>query len=106
MTMHRPHSPQSKQADTPLTGIYKLAEKDLPALKQAASELKHAFFSVDLHAASNVPGFIKALQRDLAFPAYFGGNLDALNDCLCDFSWRPAREAGDARAPERISLVR
>jgi RNAse (barnase) inhibitor barstar len=79
-----------KPADSQLTGIYKLAHADLPALKLAASELKHAFFNVDLQAASNVPGFIKALRRDLSFPAYFGGNLDALNDCLSDFSWHPA----------------
>jgi RNAse (barnase) inhibitor barstar len=89
MTTHRPCSPPNTAQNT-LTGIYKLAHKDLPALKQAASELKHAFFSVDLRAAHTVPGFIKALQRDLAFPAYFGGNLDALNDCLTDFSWHPA----------------
>jgi RNAse (barnase) inhibitor barstar len=94
MTTHRPlsplNTPPDRPTDAPLTGIYKLARKDLSALKQAASELKHAFFSVDLCATHTVPGFIKALQRDLGFPAYFGGNLDALNDCLCDFSWHPA----------------
>lgn len=89
MTTHGPLSPQNTAQDK-LTGIYKLAHKDLSALKQAASELKHALFIVNLHAAHNVPGFIKALQRDLGFPAYFGGNLDALNDCLSDFSWHPA----------------
>ncbi|MEI7430504.1 MAG: barstar family protein [Betaproteobacteria bacterium] len=71
-------------------GIYKLSRQDLPALKQAADELQQAFFSVDLQHARNVPGFITALQRDLAFPEWFGGNLDALNDCLTDFSWHPA----------------
>jgi RNAse (barnase) inhibitor barstar len=71
-------------------GIYKLSRQDLPALKQAADELRQAFFSVDLQHAHNVPGFIAALQRDLAFPEWFGGNLDALNDCLTDFSWHPA----------------
>ena len=73
-----------------IAGIYKLSRKDLPALKRAADELKQAFFSVDLQDAHNVPGFIKALNRDLAFPEWFGGNLDALNDCLTDFSWHPA----------------
>ena len=71
-------------------GIYRLARKDLPALREAASELKQAFLNVDLHQARNVPGFIKALSRDLAFPEWFGGNLDALHDCLTDFSWLPA----------------
>lgn len=71
-------------------GLFKLARKDLPGLRQAADELKMAFYSVDLRNARNVPGFIKALQRDLDFPDWFGGNLDALHDCLTDFSWRPA----------------
>lgn len=71
-------------------GLVKLAKKDLPALRQAANELKMAIFSVDLNNARNVPGFIKALRRDLAFPDWFGGNLDALHDCLTDFSWHPA----------------
>jgi len=71
-------------------GFFKLARKDLPGLRQAADELKMAFYSVDLKNARNVPGFIKALQRDLDFPDWFGGNLDALHDCLTDFSWQPA----------------
>jgi RNAse (barnase) inhibitor barstar len=71
-------------------GIFMLARQDLPALEQAANELGQAFFHVDLRNARNVPGFIKALQRDLDFPDWFGGNLDAMHDCLTDFSWRPA----------------
>lgn len=71
-------------------GIFRLAHEDLPVLRTAAAERDFAFFSVDLQRASNVPGFIRALKRDLAFPEWFGGNLDALNDCLTDFSWRPA----------------
>ena len=80
MTAHQPAN----------TGIFVLSRRDLPALRQAADELKQAFFSVDLGNARNVPGFIKALNRDLDFPDWFGGNLDALHDCLTDFSWRPA----------------
>ena len=72
------------------TGIFRLDRKDLPALQAAAIELGQAFYLVDLSHARNVPGFIKAMRRDLQFPEWFGGNLDALNDCLTDFSWRPA----------------
>jgi len=72
------------------TGLFRLNSRDIPALKAATAELGHAFFSVDLQRAANVPGFIKALKRDLQFPDWFGGNLDALNDCLTDFSWHPA----------------
>ena len=72
------------------TGLFRLNTRDLPALKAATAELGHAYFSVDLQKAANVPGFIEALKRDLNFPEWFGGNLDALNDCLTDFSWHPA----------------
>lgn len=71
-------------------GIFRLARHDLAVLQEAAEEQAFAFFNVDLQRAANVPGFIRALKRDLKFPDWFGGNLDALNDCLTDFSWHPA----------------
>lgn len=85
--------PASSRAEMPenrTAGIFKLARQDLPALRQAVDELDQAFFSVNLEDARNVPGFIRALSRDLDFPEWFGGNLDALHDCLTDFSWHPA----------------
>ncbi|WP_294270668.1 barstar family protein [Propionivibrio sp.] len=91
MTVQRnPDPTNEKQMNNSAAGIFRLARKDLPALRQAADELKQHVFSVDLEHAHNVPGFIKALSRDLDFPEWFGGNLDALHDCLTDFSWHPA----------------
>lgn len=85
-----PNSTPRKKPEMGVAGIFRLARADLPALRQAADELGQAFFSVNLENARNVPGFIRALKRDLNFPDWFGSNLDALHDCLTDFSWRPA----------------
>ena len=71
-------------------GIFRVARADVPALKAATLELNHAFLPISLSGAKNVPGFLKAISRDLAFPEWFGGNLDALYDCLTDLSWIPA----------------
>jgi RNAse (barnase) inhibitor barstar len=88
--MTRHPEPHKTFAESSSAGLHKLSPRDLPALRRAADELKQAVFTVDLQHARNVPGFIKALKRDLNFPDWFGGNLDALHDCLTDFSWHPA----------------
>ena len=42
--------------------------------------------------AETLLDFYQQIQKGLKLPAYFGKNLDALFDCLCDFSWLDARE--------------
>ncbi len=88
--MSIPDNVSEPLAQSGKAGIYRLSGKDCAALKDAAAKLDFAFFDVCLAHAANVPGFIAALKRDLHFPDWFGGNLDALNDCLTDFSWQPA----------------
>lgn len=83
-------SPRVSPVSDDNTVFFRLARQDLVALRQAAEELKQTVFSVNLASARNVPGFIRAMRRDLAFPDWFGGNLDALHDCLTDLSWHPA----------------
>jgi hypothetical protein len=49
--------------------------------------------AVDLVAIDAAPGpVLENIARALDFPAWFGGNWDALEDCLADLSWR----SGDA----------
>ena len=42
--------------------------------------------------AETLLDFYQQIQKGLKLPTYFGKNLDALFDCLCDFSWLDARE--------------
>lgn len=47
--------------------------------------------AVDLASVALGPGkeaTLEALARSLAFPVWFGGNWDALEDCLTDLAWR------------------
>lgn len=83
-------TPGSTHPKPATAGIFKLARADLDDMLKAADELKLACFHVDLKDARNIPGFVRAMKRDLEFPEWFGNNLDALNDCLTDFSWHPA----------------
>lgn len=71
------------------SGVY-LAPADSSALRRAAMRGKLAWMEFDSGEARNKPQFLAACARDLEFPDGFGGNWDALADCLQDLSWRPA----------------
>lgn len=47
---------------------------------------------IDGVKAETMLDFYQQIQKGLKLPAYFGKNLDALYDCLCDFSWLEVRE--------------
>jgi RNAse (barnase) inhibitor barstar len=47
---------------------------------------------IDCGDAHSINDFYVQIQKGLKLPAYFGKNLDALYDCLCDFSWLDVRE--------------
>ena len=57
--------------------------------------------------------FHEEIARVLGFPAYYGKNLDALDDCLSDFAndvklvWRQSRVSENAIGPrfDRIRAV-
>jgi RNAse (barnase) inhibitor barstar len=43
-----------------------------------------------LDAVRDKEGFLSAVAQALTFPAWFGHNWDALEDCLTDLSWQQA----------------
>lgn len=71
------------------SGVY-LAPPDASRLRAAATRSTLAWMELDTGAARNKMQFLTACARDLQFPDGFGGNWDALADCLQDFSWKPA----------------
>jgi RNAse (barnase) inhibitor barstar len=42
---------------------------------------------LDGHHIDSMAQFFTSIAKQLELPSYFGKNLDALFDCLCDFSW-------------------
>ena len=70
-------------SDPARSGVYRVTRADevRAALRGAALALAR----VDL----GQPVF-EAFSRALDFPDWFGGNWDALEDCLTDLSWRNA----------------
>lgn len=70
-------------------GIYR-APEDMAPLRRAARDAGLAWHVIDLQRARGKRALFTAFAREFAFPATFGGNWDALADCLQDLSWRTA----------------
>jgi RNAse (barnase) inhibitor barstar len=61
------------------SGVYRVTRSD--AIDDAMSDAAH----IDLKDGNA----LRAISQALRFPDWFGGNWDALEDCLGDLSWRP-----------------
>ena len=59
---------------------------------------------VDLAGCLEKDEMLRRIAQTLGFPNWFGGNWDALFDCLADLSWRPA--AGHVLLLEHADLLR
>ena len=104
------------QADR--AGVFSLPAGDIPAIVEAATAKKFAVFRVSLAGCTGTSEVLARFQEELNFPDSFGGNWDALNDCLTDFSWKKAvgyllviekpgdfRESGDDDFDTLISIL-
>ena len=75
--------------DPARAGVYRLPGEAV-SVTRAAKANGFAFWRVDLTEVRDKSGLLTALSRSLGFPDWFGGNWDALQDCLGDLSWEPA----------------
>src|SRR5512134_3474215 len=73
-------------SDAARSGVYRVprADEALDAVRGARLDLAR----VDLAGAADKEALLEHLAQALGFPDWFGGNWDALEDCLTDLSWR------------------
>ena len=75
----------ARLSDASRSGVYR-AHGDAEVL-DATQGAKLDVVRVDLRAAKSKADLLEAFARALSFPKWFGGNWDALEDCLADLSW-------------------
>ena len=68
------------------SGVYRVPAR-IAALRKAAGTAGLAWIDLPLHAVVDRKQFFKMCATQLKLPTYFGGNWDALADCVRDFSW-------------------
>lgn len=75
--------------DAKRSGIYR-APADVNALRKAAVKAGLSWMDLPLQSVANKKQFMAVCAKHLKLPSYFGGNWDALADCLRDFNWLKA----------------
>jgi len=81
---------------------------------QAAQALGMTVIVVDCDRARSRSAVLRAIAKAVDFPEFFGGNLDALYDCLCDtvqdqkvglFLWLHSLHSGDPALAEDTDAI-
>lgn len=72
--------------DSGKAGVYRLS-LPLDMLGAAARHEDFHYVEIDCAEAYDKAGLLDALASALHFPDWFGGNWDALEDCLMDLAW-------------------
>jgi RNAse (barnase) inhibitor barstar len=67
-----------------------LSSEAVAGIRALAGALGLDCVNIDLDGCFEKADFLDRVSRALGFPAWFGGNWDALFDCLADLGWRPA----------------
>jgi len=97
-------------SDAAKSGVYRVSRTDeiLDATRDSALQIAR----IGLAGATGKEVLMTRIAQALAFPQWFGGNWDALEDCLGDLSWSKAaghvllfESAADLPADERGILI-
>jgi hypothetical protein len=75
-------------SDAAKSGVYRTARTDEILDAARGSGLQVA--RIELAGTTGKDALLARIAQALAFPAWFGGNWDALEDCLSDLSWSKA----------------
>jgi len=78
-------------SNIPPQAVLPLGAYDKSELERAALRADQILLRCDCSEAENKAAVLHKIGKDLSLPTYYGGNLDALYDCLTDLS--PNREA-------------
>ncbi len=84
--MTQPSAPSAPSAGMP----QRLDAAGLAAWAQRAAGAGETVLRIDLAGAGDRAAMLARIAAGLGFPAHFGGNLDALFDCLSDLAVPPA----------------
>ena len=85
-------TPGSDPTVTPRRNVHvaPLSPDTVQGMRALAGSLGFDCVTVDLDGCDDKAEFLDRVSHALEFPAWFGGNWDALFDCLADLGWRPA----------------
>ncbi|HJY77826.1 MAG TPA: barstar family protein [Burkholderiales bacterium] len=73
-------------SDAAKSGVYRASRLD--AIEDALRGSRLSLARVGLQDVTGKSALLRRIAVTLGFPAWFGENWDALEDCLTDLSWR------------------
>ncbi len=74
--------------DSESAGMYLLdAPIAVIEIEKEVAQCDYAFFYLEGESILSKEQFLEQIARAMDFPGHFGGNWDALEDCLTDLSW-------------------